>query len=176
MTPENRRTSLLRSAFGSGASLALVAFAVLVSATRALPGHQAQVEPAAAINNLMRQLHERGQFNGVVLVAQNGKIVYRGSFGPSDRSPGRAYTPDTPSCLASVSKPMTALAIMMLADKRRLAYDDPIAKYFPELPEALGAATVRQLLHHTSGIPDYEHERGAPGHDDGGGLECAPEG
>src|SRR5262249_14695961 len=117
----------------------------------------APAEAAATIDNLMRQLHERGRFNGVILVAQRGTIVYRGSFGVSDKSSGRAYTPDTPSCLASVSKPITALAIMMLAEKRRLGYDDPIAKYFPELPEALGAATVRQLLHHTSGIPDYEN-------------------
>jgi len=46
---------------------------------------------------------------------------------------------------------------MMLAEKRGLGYDDHIAKDFPELPEALGAATVRQLLHHTSGIPDYSN-------------------
>src|SRR5262249_42927153 len=66
-------------------------------------------------------------------------------------------TTGTQSCLASVSKPLTALAVMTLAEKGRLDYDDPVAKYVPDLPAALGTATLRQLLHHTSGIPDYEH-------------------
>jgi CubicO group peptidase (beta-lactamase class C family) len=67
----------------------------------------------------------------------------------------------SPSGLASLSKPFTALAIKMLAEQGRLSYDDPIARYFPELPEALGAATVRQLLNHTSGIPDYSSDLNA---------------
>jgi CubicO group peptidase (beta-lactamase class C family) len=116
---------------------------------------EARGQTHATIENLMSQLHERGQFNGEILVAQRGKILYRGAFGLSDQKSGQTFTPDTPSCLASLSKPFTALAAMMLAEGHRLAYDDPIAKYFPELPESLGAATIRQLLNHTSGIPDY---------------------
>lgn len=99
------------------------------------------------------QVHERGQFNGAVLVAKNGKVVYRAAFGLSDESAGITYKPETPSCLASLSKPFTALAIMMLAEQHRLTYEDRISKYFPELP-ALGAVTVRQFMNHTSGIPD----------------------
>jgi len=114
-------------------------------------------EPSAQIESLMGKLHERGQFNGAVLVAKNGKVVYRAAFGLSDQSTGITYRPETPSCLASLSKPFTSLAIMMLADRHRLAYEDRISKYFPELP-ALGAVTVRQLMNHTSGIPDYSSD------------------
>jgi len=135
----------------------LISFGLLICVTLPIAGQEAPVKAAANIDHLMRQLHERGQFNGAVLVAERGRIVYRGSFGVSDQNSGRAFTPDTPTCLASVSKPLTALAIMMLAEKRGVGYDDHIAKYFPELPEALGAVTVRHLLNHTSGIPDYSN-------------------
>lgn len=116
---------------------------------------------SAEIGNLMNQLHHRGQYDGAVLVAQQGKILYRGAFGLADESSKRAFTIDTPSCLASLSKPFTATAIMMLAEKGRLSYDDPIGRYLPELPKALGAATVRQILNHTSGIPDYSSDLNA---------------
>jgi CubicO group peptidase (beta-lactamase class C family) len=118
-------------------------------------GQETTIKASQTIDILMRRLHERGQFNGAVLVAQRDRIVYRGSFGLADRSSGRPFTPDTPSCLASVSKPFTALAIMMLVEKGRIHYDDHIAEYIPELPSALAAVTIRQLLNHTSGIADY---------------------
>jgi CubicO group peptidase (beta-lactamase class C family) len=131
-------------------------FVVLVaSGTVAAFSQTARGKAPATINNLMSQLHERGQFNGEILVAQRGKILYRGAFGLSNQKSGQTFTPDTPSCLASLSKPLTALAVMMLAERHRLAYSDPIGKYFPELPETLGEATIRPLLNHTSGIPDY---------------------
>ena len=134
-------------------NIILVAF----QASAAAPAFS-QAPPAdasAAIAHLMSQLHDRGQLNGEILVTQRGKTIYRGAFGPSGGSSGRTFTADTPSCLASLSKPFTAAAVMMLAERHRLSYDDRIAKYFPELPAALGAATIRQLLNHTSGIPDY---------------------
>jgi CubicO group peptidase (beta-lactamase class C family) len=112
-------------------------------------------DPAASIDHLMRQFHEQHQFNGEILVAQKGSIIYHGAFGMADPGTGRAYTPDTPSCLASLSKPLTAVAIMMLAEQHRLDYDDRIGKYIPGLTEAISALTIRQLLTHTSGIPDY---------------------
>jgi CubicO group peptidase (beta-lactamase class C family) len=128
---------------------------LLASSTVPAFSQEARGRAPATIENLMSQLHERGQFNGEILVAQRGKILYRGAFGLSDQKSGQTFTPDTPSCLASLSKPLTAVAVMMLAERRGLAYDDPLAKYFPELPDAMGAATIRQLLTHTSGIPDY---------------------
>jgi CubicO group peptidase (beta-lactamase class C family) len=54
-----------------------------------------------------------------------------------------------------LSKPFTALAIMMLAEKRELTYDDPLSRFLPGFTDAVGAVTIRHLLTHTSGIPDY---------------------
>ena len=61
--------------------------------------------------------------------------------------------PDSPFRLASVSKPFTAIAIMMLKERGQLDYEDNINKYLPKLPYK--GITIRHLLHHTSGIPDY---------------------
>jgi CubicO group peptidase (beta-lactamase class C family) len=112
---------------------------------------------ADAIDKLMTTLHQRGQFNGAILVAEHGNILYRRGFGKADVRTGTAFAPDTLSDIGSVTKQVTAMAIMMLAERRRLRYDDLISKYIPELSGAshLGRITIRQLLTHTSGIPDY---------------------
>ena len=114
-------------------------------------------ERADAIDKLMTTLHERGQFNGAILVAEHGDVLYRKGFGQADITTGTAFAPDTVSDIASVTKQFTAMAVMMLAERRRLGYDDLISKYIPEFSGAsqLGKITVRQLLTHTSGLPDY---------------------
>jgi len=107
------------------------------------------------IEGLFTGLHERNEFTGEVLVARRGTVIYQGAFGVADRRSGRPYTTDTRSCLASLSKPITATAIMMLVEQQRLAYDDPLSKFLPGFANAVGLVTIRQLLTHTSGIPDY---------------------
>ena len=123
-------------------------------------------ERADAIDKLMTTLHERGQFNGAILVAEHGDVLYRRGFGKADIGTGTAFAPDTLSDIGSVTKQFTAMAIMMLAERRRLSYDDLISRYITEFSGAshLGKITVRQLLTHTSGIPDY----GDVGIDDSG--------
>jgi CubicO group peptidase (beta-lactamase class C family) len=110
---------------------------------------------AAEIDRLMTTLHERGQFDGAVLVAAGGAVVYRRAFGEADDEARVPFTPATPSCIASVSKPFTALAVMMLRERGQVGYDDPVANYLPELGRVAPTVTIRQLLTHTSGIPDY---------------------
>jgi CubicO group peptidase (beta-lactamase class C family) len=126
----------------------------------AIGGVGALAEPperADAIDKLMTTLHERGQFNGAILVAEHGDVLYRRGFGKADISTGIAFAPDTISDIGSVTKQFTAMAVMILAEHKRLSYDDLISKYIPEFTSAshLGRITVRQLLTHTSGIPDY---------------------
>jgi len=123
-------------------------------------------ERADAIDKLMTTLHERGQFNGAILVAEHGDVLYRRGFGKADIRTGTAFAPDTVSDIGSLTKQFTAMAIMMLAERRKLNYDDLISKYIPEFSGAshLGRVTIRQLLTHTSGIADY----GDLGMDDSG--------
>ena len=77
---------------------------------------------------------------------------------------GPAIHNDTRSCLASLSKPITATAIMMLAERRRLMYDDPLSTYLAGFTDEVSAVTIRHLLTHTSGIPDDDWQNiGHPG-------------
>ncbi len=93
-------------------------------------------------------------FAGVVLVADQGVPVYHKAFGLRDREAGKANDTTTLFELASVSKQFTAMIIMMLKEEGKLNYEDPLAKYIPELPYP--GITIRHLLTHTSGLPDYQ--------------------
>jgi CubicO group peptidase (beta-lactamase class C family) len=103
----------------------------------------------------MTGLHERSLFTGELLVARRGDIIYEGAFGVADPRTRRLYTTHTPSCLASLSKPITAVAVMMLAEQGLLTYDAPMSRFLPGFPAPFGTVTLRHLLTHTSGIPDY---------------------
>lgn len=109
------------------------------------------------IGNLMSTLYERGQFNGVILVAEQGEIIYRKAFGKANFRTGTNFTPETPSDIGSVTKQFTAMAIMILAERNKISYDDPVSKYIPEFSRSprVSQISLRNLLTHTSGIPDY---------------------
>lgn len=89
-----------------------------------------------------------------VVIVQNGKIVFRKSYGLAAVETPVKAAPDTNYRLASMTKQFTAMAILTLAHRGKLSLDDRITKFFPEFPE-LGI-TVRQMLTHTSGLVDYE--------------------
>ena len=93
-------------------------------------------------------------FSGVVLVADKGKPVYHKAFGYLNFE--TKVPMDTTSIfeLASVSKQFTSMVIMMLKEEGKLNYDDLVEKYIPGLPYP--NITIRQLLTHTSGLPDYQ--------------------
>lgn len=91
--------------------------------------------------------------NGTVLIAKDGEILYKGAFGRADFDSKRKLKINSIFNLASVSKPITALGIMLLVQANKLSLDDPIEKWLPDIPYK--EITVRQLLNHTSGLPDY---------------------
>jgi len=92
-------------------------------------------------------------FSGVVLVAENGKPIYHKAFGYREfEHQIPLQTPDIFE-LASVSKQFTAMIIMILKEKGMLNYDDSVSKYL-EIPYK--GITIRNLLTHTSGLPDYQ--------------------
>lgn len=93
-------------------------------------------------------------FSGVVLVADHGKPVYQKAFGFANRETHQPNDTTTIFELASVSKQFTAMLIAMLYQEGKLNVDDAIEKYLPELPYP--AITIRHLLNHTSGLPDYQ--------------------
>jgi CubicO group peptidase (beta-lactamase class C family) len=116
--------------------------------------HAVHADETEAVNTLMTNLYERGQFNGSIIVARDGKVIYRNAFGEANSKSHQKFTPTTPSCLASVSKQFTSMLIMMLSEQGKINYDDPVSKYIPKLAKCVDGITVRHLLTHTSGIPD----------------------
>src|SRR6478672_7633098 len=83
---------------------------------------------ASKIAALMSSLSERGQFSGSILVAEHGRMIYERGFAVADIKHNVAFTPNTPVYLASLTKQFTAMAIMMLAERRQLSYSDPLSK------------------------------------------------
>ncbi len=105
------------------------------------------------IDSIVSASYKKGLFNGTILVAEKGKILYAGAFGYSNIKTKDTLTVNTPFQLASVSKMFTATAIMLLHDKDLLEYDDDLRKYIPEFPTS--GITIRNLLNHRSGLQNY---------------------
>jgi CubicO group peptidase (beta-lactamase class C family) len=116
--------------------------------------------PAARSVQVDTLLHALdGTPGAAVVVVQDGKIVHRKGYGLADLETKAPVRPDTPFYLASVSKQFTAMAIMLLAEQGKLSYDDPLRNFFPDFPAFGNGITLRHLLYHTSGIPDYLNDR-----------------
>jgi CubicO group peptidase (beta-lactamase class C family) len=91
-----------------------------------------------------------------VLVRQNGKTAFERSYGVRDLRTKAKIDARTNFRLASFTKQFTAMAIMLLRWQRKLRYDEPITEIFPDFPAYGKTITIRNLLTHTSGLPDYE--------------------
>ncbi len=88
-------------------------------------------------------------------VARSGELTFAKAYGLADLKRGTAITPDTRFYIASVSKQFTAMSIVLLAQDGKLTLDDSLRKWVPEVPSFGKTITLRQLLHHTSGLRDY---------------------
>ncbi|WP_447637367.1 serine hydrolase domain-containing protein [Flavobacterium microcysteis] len=114
--------------------------------------------PENNIKEIAGSYNNKGAFNGALLVARDGKILCDTVLGYSDFKTKQPLNNTTAFYIASLAKPFTALAVMQLKEQKKLTYDDPISLYVPNLPAFTQKVTLRQLLNHTSGIPDYEKE------------------
>ncbi len=106
-----------------------------------------------AIDCVVDRYIELEAFNGCILVAYDHDILYQRVHGIADPATGELLTAGHRFRLASVSKQFTGLAVMLLKQDGDLNYSDSITKHLPELP--YNSITIRQLLTHTSGLPDY---------------------
>ena len=117
----------------------------------------------AAIKPAMEELLKQNRAAGVVtLVVRDGRIVHQDAAGMANIEKKKAMTPDAIFWIASMTKGLTSTAVMILADEGKLSLDEPASKWLPELGKVKvsnGRAlfrpiTLRDLLSHTSGIPD----------------------
>lgn len=91
-----------------------------------------------------------------VLIRSNGQTLFESGFGVRDLQSRRTIDSRTNFRLASCTKQFTAMAIMLLAHDGKLRYNERLTDIFPEFPAYGRAITIRNLLNHTSGLPDYE--------------------
>ena len=112
--------------------------------------------PERAIDSLMARYAHPGGPGASLLVVRDEQVALAKSYGLANVERHEAVTPETDFRLASLSKQFTATAVMLLAADGKLRYDDPIASLLPGLPAYVRGVTVRHLLDHTSGLPDYE--------------------
>lgn len=108
-------------------------------------------------DSIISQYHQDGKFNGSILVAQHHQVLIDTAFGYRDLAHQTVLTKETPIYIASLSKPITAIAISLLVQKGLVSFDDYAAKFVDDLPAYAHHLTVKQLLNHTSGIKDYEN-------------------
>ncbi len=106
------------------------------------------------IDSLLNLLYSKHRINGNVLVAEKGKVIYKHSFGNANEETNQKLNDSSIFELASCSKQFTAMGIMILKEKKKLKLDDPISKFIPQLSNYKGV-TIKNLLNHTSGLPDY---------------------
>jgi CubicO group peptidase (beta-lactamase class C family) len=122
----------------------------------ALPAMAFAQEKAKQIDDLMRRYVDNGKFNGTVLVADNGKLIFKKGYGLANMEWEIVNTADTKFRLASLTKQFTAMLIMQLVEKGKLKLESKVTDYLPDYPKMAGdKITIHHLLTHTSGIPNF---------------------
>ncbi len=121
-----------------------------------LPSFVIAQTKAEQIDKLMKLHHEYGQFNGSVLVAEKGKVIYKKGHGLANMEWDIPNQPDTKHRLGSITKQFTSMLIMQLVEEGKLKLDVPITTYLKDYPKSTGEKiTIHHLLTHTAGIPNY---------------------
>ena len=133
--------------------LSLLSIFYVVSASRA---QSSQDQMTAALDAIFSPLANAGSPGLAVLVRKDGRTVFVHGYGARELRSFAKIDPQTNFRLASCSKQFTAMSIMLLVHDGKLRYDDKLTDVFPDFPAYGKAISIRNLLNHTSGLPDYE--------------------
>jgi CubicO group peptidase (beta-lactamase class C family) len=139
----------------SGLSLP-AALALVLLSLFAINGNALAQEKAKKIDDLMTAYFNDGQFNGTILVAEKGNVIYKKGFGLANMEWNIANQPDTKFRLGSITKQFTSMLIMQLVEQDKIKLDGKLSDYLPDYRKDTGdKVTIHHLLTHTSGIPSY---------------------
>ena len=114
-----------------------------------------QSELSARMDRMVRYYSDDDLFSGSVMVARDGKVLFSRAYGYADPEWKVPNTVDTKFRIGSLTKQFTAASILILEDRGLLKVEDPLKKYFPNIPAAWDDITIHELLTHTSGIVTY---------------------
>lgn len=112
--------------------------------------------PDAMLDSLFAEFDQPNSPGASVMVIRDGKILLARGYGLANLEEKLPCRPETNFRLASVTKQFTAMAIMILAEQKKLSFDERLTDFFPGFPEYGRSITLRHLLSHTSGLIDYE--------------------
>lgn len=135
------------------AAISLLSISITVTAVAQVSSDQI---PSDKIDAIFAPVKSSDAPGVSVLVIRDGKPVFRRGYGVTDLRTKHRITPQTDFRLASFTKQFTAACIMLLVKDGKLHYDDHLTDIFPDFPAYGKAITIRNLLNHTSGLPDYE--------------------
>jgi CubicO group peptidase (beta-lactamase class C family) len=145
----------LRKVFPMAFRFIVPALLGLLSASCAAQSAPASAEkPEAKVDALFKAMDTTVSPGCALSVIRDHKIIYERGYGMADLDHNVPITPATVFHVASMSKQFTATSILLLAQQGKLSLDDPVRKYIPELPDFGTPVTIRELLHHTSGLRD----------------------
>jgi CubicO group peptidase (beta-lactamase class C family) len=111
--------------------------------------------PETRIDELFARFTAPGSPGCAVAVVRDGRVVFARGYGLADLDRRVPITPRTVFDIASTSKQFTAASVLLLAERGRLSLDDDVHRFLPELPPYPWPVTLGELLHNTSGLPDY---------------------
>ncbi len=150
------RSRLVRLAARSGRSRPRILFIILALATT-LNAQNPAAGQSPNLDAFIRQYATEHNFDGAVLVQENRREIYRGSFGIANRAFDVPIKDDTLFRIASITKAFTAVLVLQLYDEGKIDLDKTIGFYLPAYSgEARDRATIRNLLNHTSGIQNID--------------------
>ena len=137
---------------------ALCGIAAALTGASPLPLQRSEkLDPATSqqiATTVRRTLAEDGTPSASIAIVLDGQLAYAAAFGHATLSPQAPATTQTRYQLASLSKSITAAALLLLEQDGKLSLDDPVARWLPDLTQA-NQVTVRELLEHTAGYPDH---------------------
>ncbi len=143
-----------------------VSFAIIsVCFTMLTLGQQKQIviagDTCKLIDTYLSQLAVDKSFSGGLLIIKDGKKIFSKGYGYANKEQKIPFTPATLASTGSITKAFTAAAIMKLYEQKKLSLNDPLKKFFPNVPPGKAAITIHQLLTHSSGFHEFlENDKG----------------
>jgi len=130
-------------------------FLAVLLCIAALPIAGREAPSAAGVDAVFSAWSGADRPGCALAVQKEGVVIYAKGYGMANLEAAVPNTPDTIFDIGSVSKQFTAMAVVLLAEDRKLSLDDDIREYLPEIPDYGTRITIDQLLHHTSGLRNY---------------------
>lgn len=136
--------------------LVFILFIAIPSCFLVYPIELAAQDKASKIDELVTKTFENRQFNGSVLVAEHGKVIYKKGFGYANLEWKIPNKPDSKFRVGSITKQFTAMLVMQLVEEGKIKLDAKLTDYIPDYRKDTGdKVKIHHLLTHTSGIPRF---------------------